>query len=195
MSRALIVDDTPLGRHALTEEMRAAGFDVHESADAYEALALIPELEPSVLIVDFQLPGIDGIALIERIRTFSEVPAILITAYGSPSLTERGKKAGVQAILDFNRDLASVGPRAMDLVRASAEQGPTAIAANPKLLRRRRDALKRAELEKVLLETHGNISEAARRINMSRGSLRYQMRRLGLWTTPGTDPSTDSPQG
>lgn len=191
MSRALIVDDTPLGRHALAEEMRSAGFDVHESSDAYEALALIPELEPSVLIVDFQLPGIDGIALVERIRTFSEVPAILITAYGSPSLTERGRKAGIQLILDFNRDLASVGPEAMDLVRRSAEQSPAAIASNPTLLRRRRDVLKRAELEKVLLETHGNISEAARRINSSRGSLRYQMRRLGLWTSSESDSRTN----
>lgn len=184
MSRALIVDDTPLGRHALGAELRAAGFEVHESSDAYAALNLIPELEPSVLVVDFQLPVLDGIALIERVRSFSEVPAILITAYGSVSLSERGHRAGIRDILDFNRDLATVGHRALELVRAHSAQAPAAIASSPAMLRRRRDVLKRAELEKVLIETHGNISEAARRIKTSRGSLRYQMRRLGVWVSP-----------
>lgn len=184
MSRALIVDDTPLGRHALGAELRAAGFEVHESSDAYAALNLIPELEPSVLVVDFQLPVLDGIALIERVRSFSEVPAILITAYGSVSLSERGHRAGIRDILDFNRDLATVGHRALELVRPHSAQAPAAIASSPAMLRRRRDVLKRAELEKVLIETHGNISEAARRIKTSRGSLRYQMRRLGVWVSP-----------
>lgn len=192
MSRALIVDDTQLGQHALTAELRGAGFEVYAAGDGYEALAAFPQVEPSVLVVDFQLPGIDGIELIERVRAFSFVPAILITAYGSPSLIERALEAQAQLVLDFNDDLDSVGPQAMELVRKQAATHSVAMAANPTLLRRRRDVLKKAELEKALLDTHGNISEAARRVGMSRGSLRYQMKRLRLWAL-SEESSPDEP--
>lgn len=181
MSRALIIDDTELGQHALSEELRGVGFDVYSMSEAYAAMAAFPEVEPSVVVVDFQLPGLDGIEFIERIRSFSEVPAILITAYGSPGLTERALAAGAHKVLDFNTDLELVGKEAKELVRAQAEHDALHLSASPARLRKRKDVLRRAELEKALLESHGNVSEAARIAGMSRGALRYQMKRLGLW--------------
>ena len=188
MSRALVVDDTQLGRHALSEELKSAGFEVHAFGDAYDAIAAVPSVEPSIAVIDFQLPGIDGIELTERIRSFSDVPIILITAYGSPSLLERSERAGAQVMLDFNRDLARTGELALELVRARAASGALPIAAQPEMLRRRKDVLLRASLEKALLETHGNVSEAARRTGISRGSVRYQIKRLGLWPV-GPNPA------
>ena len=48
MSRALVVDDTQLGRHALSEKLKSAGFEVHAFGDAYDAIAAVPSVEPSV---------------------------------------------------------------------------------------------------------------------------------------------------
>jgi len=180
MSRALLVDDTQLGQRALEEELRGAGFEVYAAGDGYEALATFPRVEPSVVVVDFQLPGMDGIELVERVRSFSDVPVILITAYGSDALTQRAERARAQYVLDFNSDLGSVGRRALELVRERAARAPDVIPVEPDRLRRRRDTLQRAELEKALIDCHGNVSEAARQLDMSRGSLRYQMKRLGL---------------
>ena len=185
MSRALVVDDKQLGRQALADELQAAGFEVHEAADAYAALDAYATVEPSVVVTDFQLPGLDGIALIEQIRLFSPVPAILITAYGSPPLTKRALEGGAHHVLDFNADLTRVGDLALDLVRQHAATGDSDRAVSTTREKRRRDVVQRAQLERLLRDCDGNVSEAARRANMSRGSLRYQLKRLRVLSGDG----------
>ena len=96
VSRALIVDDKKLGRRAMSNELVDAGFDVMLAIDGYEALRKFRVAEPSVVVSDFQMPEMDGIELLRRVRQFSNVPFILITAYGSVQLRERAIACGNQ---------------------------------------------------------------------------------------------------
>lgn len=177
MSRALIVDDKESGRRSLRAEMVDAGFDVTVAGSAHEALETFAALDPSVIVTDFQMPDIDGLEFLRRIRTFSEVPIVVITAYDSPELRSRSLKTGATVVLDFNRDLASIGPLAQDLVR---ESSANSRQPSRQSIRKREQILKQAQVERVYLDCDGNVSETSRRLNSSRGSVRYQLKKLGI---------------
>jgi two-component system response regulator RegA len=177
MSRALVVDDKESGRRSLKSELEDAGFDVIVAVSAHDALETLSGFDPSIIVTDFQMPNIDGLELLRRVRTFSGAPIIVITAYSSPELTERAIESGADRVLDFNQDLASVGPAATELVRgrSAARRSSTRqdVVAKDK-------ALKLAKIERVYLECDGNVSETARRLSISRGSVRYQLKKLGI---------------
>jgi len=78
--RVLVVDDEPKIREVVVAHLRAEGFDVAERADGEGAIAAVRSFEPDLVVLDVMLPGIDGIETLRRIRTFSEVYVILLTA-------------------------------------------------------------------------------------------------------------------
>lgn len=177
MSQALVVDDKESGRRALGAELAEVGFDVTVAGGTHEALSAFGSLDPSIIVTDFQMPDVDGLELIRRIREFSSAPIIVITAYASPELERRAIDTGATRFLDFNKDLAAVGALAHDLVRdASASRRPP----SRKSLQMRDRVLTQAEVERAYLDCDGNVSETSRRIGKSRGSVRYQLKKLGI---------------
>ena len=177
MSRALVVDDKESGRRSLRAELIDAGFDVTVAGSAHEALEAFATLDPSIIITDFQMPDIDGLEFLRRVRNFSEVPIVVITAYDSPDLRSRSLETGATLVLNFNLDLASLGPLAQDLVRKASA---SSRQLSRKSIRRREQILRQAQVERVYLDCNGNVSEASRRLNSSRGSVRYQLKKLGI---------------
>jgi DNA-binding NtrC family response regulator len=82
--RILVVDDEPLIRDTLAEYLGQEGFEVAACADAETALRLAGERRFDVALCDVQLPGIDGIELLGRLRQLSsETFVLLITAYAT----------------------------------------------------------------------------------------------------------------
>ena len=76
--RILIADDHPLYRDGLSAALTAAGFDVvGEAADGRQAVALSLELQPDVVIMDLDMPGMGGIEATRRITHGSPHVAIL----------------------------------------------------------------------------------------------------------------------
>lgn len=177
MSRALVVDDKESGRRTLKAELEEAGFDVTVAGSAHEALEEFAHLDPSIIVTDFQMPDIDGLELLRRIRCFSEAPIIVITAYSSPELQTRALESGANRVLDFNRELGTLASLARELVRDAAI---TRTPATRESLRKREKTLRQSKVERVYLDCDGNVSEAARRLKISRGSARYQLRKLGI---------------
>ncbi|WP_422059306.1 response regulator [Sphingopyxis sp.] len=99
--RILIVEDDPGVRRSLLLLLQGRDYDVkaHSTADA--ALAHARTYDPDCLVVDYQLGGDDGIALIKALRMAGcAAPAILISAFGSADLTERARAAGFAHIFD-----------------------------------------------------------------------------------------------
>lgn len=177
MSHALVVDDKRSGRRALTRELEDAGFDVTPADSAHEALEKLSSLDPSVIVTDFQMPNVDGLEFLRRVRTFSNTPIIVVTAYDSPELRIRAFETGATRILDFNAELARLGDVAQDVVTSSA---PGSRPASRQSMRKREKTLRQSHVERVYLDCQGNVSETARRLNNSRGSVRYQLRKLGI---------------
>lgn len=85
LPRILVVDDERAIRELIEEAIRTEGLgSVRTAASGEEALGLLTLESFDLLLLDVMLPGIDGIELLEKIRSFSDVPVILITARGEP---------------------------------------------------------------------------------------------------------------
>ena len=66
--RVMVVDDHPLVRSAVRQALSSSGLEVvGEAASAEDALALAPQLRPDVLLLDIELPGMDGVALVREL--------------------------------------------------------------------------------------------------------------------------------
>lgn len=80
MPRILVVDDEPLIVDSLTYSLRQEGFDVEAVEDGESALVIAPKFRPDVIVLDVMLPDINGREVCRRLRTFSSVPVIMLTA-------------------------------------------------------------------------------------------------------------------
>jgi DNA-binding response OmpR family regulator len=80
MRQVLVVDDEPHIRTVLRGYLEAEGFTVSEAADGEAAIRQVREQAPDLMLLDVMLPGIDGVEALRRVRTFSDVYVILVTA-------------------------------------------------------------------------------------------------------------------
>jgi DNA-binding response OmpR family regulator len=78
--RALVVDDEPPLVRVMTAYFEREGFVVTSATDGERAVELAREVDPDVVILDVMLPGIDGIEVCRRIRSFSTAYIVLLTA-------------------------------------------------------------------------------------------------------------------
>jgi len=179
MSRALVVDDKESGRRALSAELGDAGFRVEVASDAFDALEKFADVDPSVVVTDFQLPDLDGLVLLERIREFSTVPIIMISAYGSDELSSQAHSRGANRFMNFT-ELSVVGTTAEALVREWAARSSKSSRSHQSIARNLDRVLKKTRVQKHYLESGGNAAETARRLCQSRGSVRYQLKLLGI---------------
>ena len=76
MSSVLIVDDEPRVREFLVRWLAPAGYDTRDAPDAEAALAAVAASVPDVVLCDVQMPGRDGLWLVEQLR--QRVPAVAI---------------------------------------------------------------------------------------------------------------------
>jgi DNA-binding NtrC family response regulator len=80
----LVIDDEPATLKVMEANLRREGYAVSLAADGQAGLLYVATQNFDVIIVDYMMPNLDGIALIEKVRTMGlDVPIIIITAYGS----------------------------------------------------------------------------------------------------------------
>jgi len=82
----LIADDEAHILHIVSLKLRNAGYEVSTAEDGEQALAMVRELRPDLLITDFQMPYLSGLELCVELRRDPEtadLPAMLLTARGS----------------------------------------------------------------------------------------------------------------
>jgi two-component system KDP operon response regulator KdpE len=79
MSTVLLVEDDRTLRGVMRAQFRAWDFDVTEAGSGEEALSVVSETPPDLVVLDLGLPGIDGIETIRYLRTFSSVPVLVLT--------------------------------------------------------------------------------------------------------------------
>jgi two-component system, NtrC family, response regulator AtoC len=91
----LVVDDDPTARRMLDVRMRALGCQVAMAATGLEALAAIERELPAVLLLDLQMPQMDGMEVLRALsRDGVDVPTIVITAHGSIDTAVEAMRAG-----------------------------------------------------------------------------------------------------
>ena len=92
--RILLVDDEPLYLRLLKVNLESEGYDIISARNGEEALELISQEIPDLIIMDVMMPKLDGIATCNRIRQFSNVPIILLTALGEEQDRVNGLNIG-----------------------------------------------------------------------------------------------------
>lgn len=94
MHHVLIVDDEQELRACLSYFLISEGYKVSTAGDGITALNLVKRMQPDIVILDLMLPKMDGLELCWRIREFSEVPIIMLTAQTDDANKVWGFKAG-----------------------------------------------------------------------------------------------------
>lgn len=92
-----MVEDEPAQREVLSYNLSSEGFDVVTAADGDEAILLIQEEAPDIIVLDWMLPGISGIEICRRVKTRTEtrgIPVIMLSARAEEVDRVRGLETG-----------------------------------------------------------------------------------------------------
>jgi two-component system KDP operon response regulator KdpE len=79
VTRILVVDDEPQIRRALRTSLEAHGYEVRTAGTGEEAVLSAAEEAPDLMVLDLGLPDLEGTAVIERVRSFSDLPVIVLS--------------------------------------------------------------------------------------------------------------------
>lgn len=91
----MIVDDEPGVRALLTDTLRIAGFETVEAKDGMSALTMLRTNKPALMVIDINMPLMDGFELVERLRSTNDLtPVLMLTAREDKSDIARGLKIG-----------------------------------------------------------------------------------------------------
>ncbi|HRG95215.1 MAG TPA: sigma-54 dependent transcriptional regulator [Polyangiaceae bacterium] len=123
--RILIVDDEANARAALSEILHDEGYTTETAADGFKALGKLEEFQPDVILTDLKMPGLDGLAFMEKARAASPLTVfVVMTAFGTISSAVQAIKLGAENYLakplDFEA-LSAVVERAMEKARLLEE--------------------------------------------------------------------------
>jgi len=177
--RILIADDESLIRLDLREMLSHLGYEVvADVGDGQAALELARKLRPDIVIMDIQMPGIDGISAAEYLTSEQIAPVVLLTAYSDQELVERAKSAGVVGYLVKPFREAELLPVIELSLTRFAEF--TALRSEVGDLKDALESRKVVERAKgVLMDSHGmSEAEAFRRIRKTSMDARKSMREV-----------------
>jgi DNA-binding NtrC family response regulator len=123
--RILIVDDEPLNLDLLDQELADIGHTTERAIDGSEALAKLDTINPDLVLLDYQMPGMNGIEVLREIRKRDEnLPVVIITAYGTIERAVEAVKAGADDFVTkpFDPDhLALVVKKALERAQLKSE--------------------------------------------------------------------------
>jgi two-component system chemotaxis response regulator CheY len=100
MPQILIVDDSRYSRHVLGETLRIAGYEVIEAADGQSGLALASEHTPDCVLVDLEMPRLDGQAFLRQAQRMGlDMPVIVTSADAAPAVRRDCETLGARGLL------------------------------------------------------------------------------------------------
>lgn len=111
-TRFLIVDDSELVRRSLRTVLQAnPEWEIcGEAADGVSAVELFKELRPNIVILDFQMPGINGIETARRMAEIAPtVPVVLFTQHASADLEKHAHEVGIRSVVSKTNAFPMVG--------------------------------------------------------------------------------------
>jgi CheY-like chemotaxis protein len=102
MIKVLIAEDNAVNRELLRELLELRGYTVLEACDGQEALQMIEQTQPELLLLDIGMPVMDGFAVIRKIREnprLARLPVVAVTAYAMRGDQERILNSGFDGYL------------------------------------------------------------------------------------------------
>ena len=106
----LLVDDEQEFITALSERLQIRGIDVRLAFDGEQALRLVQDQQPDIMVLDLKMPGIDGIEVLRRVKaTRPEIEVIILTGHGTETDRETCMALGAFAYLQKPVDIDLLG--------------------------------------------------------------------------------------
>jgi DNA-binding NarL/FixJ family response regulator len=175
--RLLIVDDHPVVCAGLAsmlaghEELEVVG----SVASGERALAVIPKADPSVILLDLRMPGMDGIAVLHALKSMATPPhALILTSFEKDEDIYRAIRAGAAGYLLKDTSEAEM-VTAITQVHGGKRYMPRHIAARLEARKLRSDLTGR-ELQILELVAHGSTNkEIGRELNISENTVRHHV--------------------
>lgn len=131
--KILIIEDNLDSRDLLCKLLKLSGYQVSAASDGESGYAAAVANTPDLIITDINMPKIDGIEFVKRVRldrVLGKVPIMVVTAYG-PSVTHDAQRAGADATLDkpfdFDNFLHTVRSLLGSRRSRQAGQQPTSV--------------------------------------------------------------------
>ncbi|MGH7826548.1 MAG: response regulator [Candidatus Binatia bacterium] len=95
--KILLVEDNPVNRRLAGFLLRSQGYEVREATTAQEAFEIIEKERPDLIVMDIQLPGMDGLEVTRKLKEQSatvNIPVIAVTSYAMKGDREKALAAG-----------------------------------------------------------------------------------------------------
>jgi len=157
LNKILIVDDEPFNLDLLEQELADKGYAAERAINGTQALQKIDSLHPDLILLDYQMPDMNGLEVLKEIRRRgNDVPVVMITAYGT---IERAVVLGEGPRIDL-ADL----PARIALVRPP-------LPGERASYREAVDAYRRELIVKALKQAEGNHAAAAKLLGLHRTHL------------------------
>ncbi|SFD83554.1 ANTAR domain-containing response regulator [Blastococcus tunisiensis] len=157
--RVIIAEDEALIRLDLKEMLEEEGYSVvAEVGDGQQAVDRATELRPDLVILDIQMPVLDGLSAAEQIAAARVAPVIVLTAFSQRELVERARDAGAMAYLVKPFSKNDLVP-AIEVARARFAE-MTALDGEVRTLEERLETRKVVEKAKGLLMAEQSLTEA-----------------------------------
>lgn len=122
----LMVDDDPMILRFMSANLQARGYKVTTALDGESALQMARELCPDLVILDVLMPGIDGFEVCRRLREWSGVPILVLTAIGETNARWQFLQLGANDYMAKPFDIAELLKRVHRLL----ESGPSPLNLN-----------------------------------------------------------------
>jgi two-component system cell cycle response regulator len=123
----LVVDDNPTNVKLVKYLLEKRGYAVSVAGNATEAMAVLESTLPELILMDIQLPGIDGLELTRKIKAenrLNAIPIVAVTAYAMKGDEQRAREAGCEGYVTKpidTRKLPDIVRGYIDRVSGSAE--------------------------------------------------------------------------
>jgi two-component system, cell cycle response regulator DivK len=120
----LIIDDTPVNLKLTRILLVNEGYKVTTAATAEEALSLLRNYHPQLVLTDMQLPGIDGLELTRRIKgdeSTRDIAVVALSAFAAPGDEEKAREAGCDGYITKPIDTRALGARIREYLNRRAQ--------------------------------------------------------------------------
>ncbi|MGW8225382.1 MAG: response regulator transcription factor [Anaerolineales bacterium] len=125
VTRILVVDDEPRYVRLMEANLISEGYAVLKAYDGQSAVEMVADNQPDLVLLDVMMPGMDGFGACERIREFSSIPIIMVTAKGEEQDRVRGLDVGADDYIVKPFSATEVLARVRAVLRRAQVSGST----------------------------------------------------------------------